>query len=261
MSNINKLLEVMKRLRDPESGCPWDLEQDFRSIYPYTIEEAYEVADAIDREDWDELRAELGDLLLQVVFHSQMAKEKGLFEFSDVVQSICDKMVRRHPHVFGDEQIGDARSQTIAWEAHKKAEREAGGGVSTSALEGIALALPALLQAQKIGKRASAVGFDWPDVGGVHDKIHEELAELNEAVENVDKKAVDEEFGDLLFAVVNLARHLNVNAEDALRSANAKFSRRFQALEKTVSQSGKRVENLNIDELEAHWSTVKLIES
>ncbi|MFW2403463.1 MAG: nucleoside triphosphate pyrophosphohydrolase [Gammaproteobacteria bacterium] len=253
--NINKLLEVMASLRDPDTGCPWDLEQDFSSIAPYTIEEAYEVADAIDRGDLDELRDELGDLLLQVVFHSRMAQEQRAFDFNDVAGAIADKMLRRHPHVFGDEEVADAQAQMHAWEEHKRREREAEG--DTRVLDGVSLGLPALLRAAKLGKRAAQVGFDWPEVDGVRDKVTEELAELEEAQAGEDQAAVAEEIGDLLFAVAQLARHLEVNPEEALRAANGKFVRRFEAIESGLRADRARWDEQSIDELERRWQAVK----
>ena len=208
----------MRDLRDPATGCPWDLEQDFSTIAPYTIEEAYEVADAIEREDFDELRSELGDLLFQVVFYAQMASEKGFFEFDDVVQGIADKLTRRHPHVFGDEEQREARGVRGRWEEIKEQERE--DHPDDSALAGVAKALPALKRALKLGKRAARVGFDWPDRKGVHLKIHEELDELEDAAATRDGERIEEEVGDLLFAVVNLARHLDIDPEKALTGAN-----------------------------------------
>ena len=245
----------MKALRDPESGCPWDLEQDFRSIYPYTIEEAYEVADAIDRQDWSELRNELGDLLLQVVFHAQMAGELGLFEFGDVVESISDKMTRRHPHVFDDQSVNTAAEQSQAWAEHKELERADAG--QTGVLSGVARNLPALMRAEKLGKRAAGVGFDWPDLQGVRAKVVEELAELDEATQQGSRDAMVDEMGDLLFAVANLARHLGIDPEDALRSGNDKFERRFQALEKYLDRQGEDWPDLTVDELEERWQRVK----
>jgi len=215
----------MDRLRDPDSGCPWDLEQDFSTIAPYTIEEAYEVADAIAREDMAALCDELGDLLFQVVFYARMASETGAFEFSDIVNAICDKLLRRHPHVFGSEAERAAGPAEGSWERIKAKER--GGSGEESVLAGVANSLPALKRAQKLGKRAAGVGFDWPDRRGVREKIAEELEELEEAVGTRDPAKVEEEFGDLLFAIVNLARHLDVDAEKALMGANRKFERRF----------------------------------
>jgi len=255
MDDINKLLGIMKALRDPRSGCPWDLEQDFRSIYPYTIEEAYEVADAIKREDWPGLQDELGDLLLQVVFHAQMADERGLFSFSDVVDSITDKLTRRHPHVFGDKSVSTATAQSDAWAAHKQAERQAAG--ETGVLGGVARALPALMRAEKLSRRAASVGFDWPDAGRVREKVDEELAELEEARVNGDQAGMTEELGDLLTAIATLARHLGVDPEDALRAGNDKFERRFQAMEKILAEGGEVWSELTLEDMEARWQQVK----
>ena len=255
MSGIDKLLEVMARLRDPESGCPWDLEQDFASIAPYTVEEAYEVADAIAREDFEGLRDELGDLLLQVVFHAQMGKEAGLFDFNDVAGTISDKMLRRHPHVFGTEEERAAGLEDGSWERIKAEERAA--KEDGSALAGIARALPALKRAQKLGKRASRVGFDWPDRRGVRDKIQEELDELEAAVGTRSKEAIDEEFGDLLFAVVNLARHLDVDPEKALTAANYKFERRFRDMEQAIAAASKDFDQQSLEALDQEWRAAK----
>jgi len=229
---IDELLRVMRKLRDPDGGCPWDLEQDFRSIAPYTIEEAYEVADAIEREALDELCGELGDLLLQVVFHAQMASECGLFDFDEVARGITDKMLRRHPHVFGDVDAADAAAVKSNWEQVKAHER----GVHASALDGVARALPALMRAQKLSSRAARVGFDWPSVADVEKKLEEELAELRACAPD-DAAGLHEELGDVLLSVVNLARHHGVDAEDALRDANAKFERRFRQVEQAVPMS------------------------
>ena len=255
MSDISELLEVMRRLRDPETGCPWDLEQDFSTIAPYTIEEAYEVADAIEREDWDELRSELGDLLFQVVFYVQMAREKGYFDIDDVSRGITEKLVRRHPHVFGDANERDLEGIRERWEDIKEAERAQHG--DESALAGVARALPALKRAQKLGKRASRVGFDWPDHKGVQDKIHEELDELASAAGSGDAGHIEEELGDLLFAVVNLARHLDVDPEKALTGANYKFERRFRLMENNIRESGSDMRELDIDLLEEYWQEAK----
>ena len=228
---IDDLLAIMARLRDPDRGCPWDREQDFRSIAPYTIEEAYEVADAIERADMGSLKDELGDLLLQVVFHARMAEEAGLFAFDDVVAAIADKMVRRHPHVFGDVEITSVAAQNEAWEAHKAAERHAQGGAA-SVVDGVALALPALLRAAKISRRAARIGFDWDGARAVIPKIAEEVAEVEAELDgNGSPAALEEEIGDLLFAVANFARKLDVEPETALRRATAKFERRFRQVE------------------------------
>ena len=255
MNDIEKLLEIMDRLRDPDSGCPWDLEQDFSTIAPYTIEEAYEVADAIAREDMPALRDELGDLLFQVVFYARMAKEAGAFEFGDVVGAICDKMLRRHPHVFGSDAERAAGPSEGSWERIKAAERS--DKDEEGALAGVAQSLPALKRAQKLGKRASGVGFDWPDRGGVRDKIAEELEELEEVVGTRDPARVEEEFGDLLFAIVNLARHLDVDAEKALMGANRKFERRFADMEKAILDSGRRFRDHNLESLDREWRAAK----
>jgi ATP diphosphatase len=245
---FERLAEVMRRLRDPDGGCPWDLEQDFATIAPYTIEEAYEVADAIERGDMAELREELGDLLLQVVYHSQMAAEAGTFDLAAVTAGIADKMVRRHPHVFGDVAVTSAAAQTAAWETLKAAEKPRAG-----ALDGVALGLPALMRAQKLQKRAARTGFDWPDADGPRAKITEELQEVADAGE--DERAG--EIGDLLFAVVNYARHLGVDAEAALRQANGKFERRFAAME---AAAGDRFAALDLDGKEALWGAAKAAE-
>ncbi len=255
MESIENLLEVMRRLRDAENGCPWDVEQDFSSIAPYTIEEAYEVADAIERGNMQDLRDELGDLLLQVVFHAQMAREAGHFDFNDVAGGISDKMIRRHPHVFGSDAERAAGVQDGSWEQIKEGERL--DDVDDSALAGIARALPALKRAEKLGKRAGRVGFDWPDRQGVRDKIHEELDELDEAVGSRNSASVEEEFGDLLFAVVNLARHLGIDPEKALTGANYKFERRFRDMEQAVTADGKRFRDFNVESLDRHWRAAK----
>lgn len=262
---IDDLLEIMARLRAPECGCPWDLEQTFATIAPYTIEEAYEVAEAIAKHDWSGLEDELGDLLFQVVFHARMAEESGYFTFADVIKAVCDKMVRRHPHVFGDRQIADARAQTDAWEAHKAAERAGKKASSTaSALDGVALALPALSRAIKLQARAARVGFDWPDSAPVVDKIIEELGELSIELtaaakdpKGHDAGRIGEEFGDLLFACANLARHLEIDPEAALRQASAKFERRFRRIEDLLDDQGKSVECVDLDEMEALWQQAK----
>jgi MazG family protein len=255
MSNIEKLLEVMESLRDPESGCPWDLEQDFATIAPFTVEEAYEVADAIAREDFEGLRDELGDLLFQVVFHAQMAEEAGFFDFEDVAGTISDKMLRRHPHVFGTDEERAAGAQAGSWERIKAEERAA--RQDDSALAGIARALPALKRSQKLGKRAGLVGFDWPNRRGVRDKIHEELEELEGAVGTRSRAAIEEEFGDLLFAVVNLARHLDVDPEKALTAANYKFERRFRDMEQAIAADNRDFEQQTLESLDREWRAAK----
>ena len=255
MSDIKKLLEVMRTLRDEANGCPWDVEQNFATIAPFTVEEAYEVADAIAREDMSALRDELGDLLFQVVFHAQMASEAGEFDFDDVVAAICEKMIRRHPHVFGSDAERAAGVKDGSWERIKTRERAA--ATDKSAMAGVANALPALKRAQKLGERASAVGFDWDDRDGVRDKIHEELEELEEAVGSRESSHIDEEFGDLVFAVVNLARHLNVDPEQALSGANRKFERRFRDMEQAITASGKQLEKQSLAQLEQEWRAAK----
>ena len=250
--DITPLAAIMARLRDPDGGCPWDLEQDFTSIAPYTIEEAYEVADAIERGDMDALKDELGDLLLQVVFHSQMAAEAEGFGLQDVIEGICDKMTRRHPHVFGDVDADDADTVTTNWESIKAAERS--NKADNSALAGVALALPALLRAQKIQKRAARTGFDWPDVSGARAKIFEEIEEVDAATSHEER--IDE-IGDLLFAVVNLARFHDVDAEAALKQANTKFERRFRGME---ALAGPAFTALSLDEKEEQWQAVKAAE-
>ena len=255
MSGIDKLLEVMASLRDPRDGCPWDQHQDFSSIAPYTVEEAYEVADAIARDDLSGLKNELGDLLFQVVFHARMAEEAGSFDFEDVASGISEKMIRRHPHVFGDEKQRKSGPVEGSWEEIKAAERAK--GEDSSALAGVALALPALKRAQKLGKRAGTVGFDWPDRQGVRAKIHEELDELEAAVGTRSTADIIEEFGDLLFAVVNLARHLDVDPEQALTSANRKFERRFRDMERAIGETGKPLREHTLESLDKAWRAAK----
>jgi ATP diphosphatase len=253
---LPRLIAIMARLRDPDSGCPWDIEQDFASIAPYTIEEAYEVADAIERGNWDELRGELGDLLLQSVFHAQIAQDKGLFDIADVANTISDKMVARHPHVFGEEnRHKTAEQQTRDWEAVKAAERAA--RKETGTLDGVALGLPALLRAVKLQKRAARVGFDWPETSQVLNKIQEEIEELHEAAESGDPAHIEEEFGDLLFVMANLARHMKLCPETALRRANAKFTRRFAYIEARLAEDGRRPEQSDLAEMDALWTAAK----
>jgi tetrapyrrole methylase family protein/MazG family protein/ATP diphosphatase len=251
---IDRLLAIMARLRDPDHGCPWDREQNFATIAPYTIEEAYEVADAIERQDMAALKDELGDLLFQVVFHARMAEEAGHFAFDDVAQAIADKMERRHPHVFGDAEIASVAAQNEAWEAHKAAERHA-SGAAASVLDGVALALPAMLRAAKISRRAARIGFDWPDADSVIDKIEEELDEIEDAIDDgAPPAALEEEIGDLLFATANLARKLDIEPETALRRATAKFERRFRRVETLAAERGV---GRNLDSLEALWQEIK----
>ena len=244
----------MARLRDPKTGCEWDREQTFATIAPYTIEEAYEVADAIERQDLDSLRDELGDLLLQVVFHSRMAEEAGHFSFQDVATAISDKLVKRHPHIFGD-QADDGERQTDRWEKLKAAERAAKG--ATSALDGVALSLPALMRSEKLQKRAARVGFDWPDVEGPTEKLHEELQELKEAQTDEERLM---EAGDVLFAAVNIVRSYGIAPEEALRASNAKFEVRFRMMEAMASRDGKEFSELPLDEQERYWLAAKASE-
>ncbi len=252
------VLDVMARLRDREHGCPWDVEQTFRTIAPYTIEEAYEVADAIERDDMPALKEELGDLLFQVAFHARMAEEQGAFDFADVAQALADKMIERHPHVFSE--AGDGRTaeqQTVAWET-LKAEKRAAKGV-TSLLDDVAMALPALQRAEKLTKRAARINFDWPSSNEVLEKLEEELAELKEAEASGDQEHIAEEMGDILFVMANLARKLKVDPEDALRRANAKFTRRFQYIETKLAESG-RTGPQPLDDMEALWLEAKRAE-
>ncbi|MEM6386342.1 MAG: nucleoside triphosphate pyrophosphohydrolase [Pseudomonadota bacterium] len=251
-----RLIAVMKRLRDPETGCPWDIEQTFASVAPYTIEEAYEVADAIEREAWDDLRGELGDLLLQVIYHGQIANEAGHFETEDVARQVTAKMISRHPHVFGPESNAkSAEQQTRDWEAAKAAERSGKG--ETRTLDGVALGLPALLRAAKLQKRLARVGFDWGATGPVLDKIAEEVGELKQARDTGDNDALEDEFGDVLFALVNLARHWNVDPEAALRRTNAKVERRFAAVEDRLAAAGTNPSDATLDEMDRLWTAVK----
>lgn len=251
-----RLIGIMAALRDPETGCPWDIEQDFASIAPYTIEEAHEVADAIPREAWDELPGELGDLLLQVVFHAQMADEAGMFGFADVARAISDKLVARHPHVFGTESRDKSAAQQVKdWEAIKATERAA--KAEKGVLDGVALGLPALTRAIKLQNRAARVGFDWPSADEVLDKLAEETAELRAATDPAHRA---EEFGDLLFVMANLARHLDIDPEAALRDANAKFTRRFAAIEAALAADGRRPEDSTLAEMDALWDAAKAAE-
>ena len=247
---IARLSDIMAKLRDAENGCPWDVEQDFASIAPYTIEEAYEVADAIERDDMADLKDELGDLLLQVVFHSQMASEARHFTLQQVIDGICDKMIRRHPHVFGDGDADDASDVVRNWEQIKAAER-AGKSEDSSALAGVALALPALLRAQKIQKRAARTGFDWPDISGAQAKLDEEIVELQQA--DTDHHRL-EEMGDLLFAAVNIARHHDIDAEAALKAGTAKFERRFRSMER---RAGDEFAGMSLEQKEEQWQIAK----
>ncbi len=257
-SKISGLLQVMAKLRNPDGGCPWDLEQDFRSIAPYTIEEAYEVADAIERGDMAGLKDELGDLLFQAVFHAQMASEAGLFNFDDVVDAITDKMTRRHPHVFGGDNVRTAEEQTLAWEEQKAEERAAKG--DTSILSDVPVGLPGLTRSVKLQKRAARVGFDWTNAKDVLNKIVEEAAELTEAIEHKDQNAIEDEFGDLLFVIANLSRHLKVDPEASLRRASEKFTRRFRHIETSLKDQGRDINAASLDEMEALWREAKSLE-
>ena len=256
---MEELLEIMARLRDRESGCPWDREQTFASIAPYTIEEAYEVADAINRDDMEDLQDELGDLLFQVVFYSQMAREAGYFDFQDVVESISTKMLRRHPHVFGGAPAGDSEELGREWERHKAEERRAKYQDDTrSLMDGVARALPALARAGKLQKRAAKVGFDWPHISGVIEKVHEELGEVLQEMEADSRsERTQEEIGDLLFACANLARHVGVDAESVLRESNEKFERRFRTLEAMLSAQGTNAAEASLEEMDALWERIK----
>lgn len=264
--DIRELLTIMARLRDPQRGCPWDVQQTFATIAPYTIEEAYEVADAIDRNDMSDLKDELGDLLLQVVFHARMAEEAGAFDFFDVVQAICAKMTRRHPHVFGDADRTDTEALREAWNAQKQAERAAQGETDPSALAGIARGLPEWQRAVKLQQKAARVGFDWPDYRPVIEKLHEEIEEARYEFETLaaqpDDAAVQarllEEIGDLLFVAANLARHARVDVGGALRHANAKFERRFRAMEALAQTQGAEINEMPLSVQEELWDAVKL---
>ena len=257
MRPIDRLLEIMAALRHPETGCPWDLEQTFATIAPYTIEEAYEVADAIDRRDMDDLRGELGDLLFQVVFHARMAEEQNLFGFDDVAQAIIDKMISRHPHVFGDARIADAAAQTVAWETHKAKERAA---AKAGVLDGIAVTLPPTLRALKLQNRAARVGFDWPDVGPILDKLAEEVAEIKDEMTDMNPDRLEDEMGDILFVCVNLARKLGVDPDRALKGANAKFERRFAHIERSLAAMGRTPSDSTLDEMDGLWDEAKALE-
>ncbi len=259
-AEIERLLAIMAALRTPVTGCPWDLAQDFSTIAPYTIEEAYEVADAIARGSREELRSELGDLLLQVVFHARMAQEEGSFAFADVVRTLNDKMVRRHPHVFAEAAIADAAAQTESWETIKAAERAARLAADPSVLADVPLALPALMRAEKLTKRAARIGFDWPDVTQVFDKLDEEVAETRAALASGDADAVEDEVGDMLFVLANLARKAGVDPETALRRANGKFERRFRAVEALLAARGRSPGEADLEEMEALWGEVKRAE-
>ncbi len=266
MENINQLLEIMQQLRDPESGCPWDKKQNYQSLLPYTIEEVYEVVDAIERNDFEDLKDELGDLLFQIVFYTQLAKEDKRFNFDDVVQNVCDKMLRRHPHVFDNKKYENEESLHLAWEQQKHQERQTkleqaklkqskSKQGEASLLDNIPKVLPELKRSQKMQKRAAKQGFDWPDVEQVWDKLKEESLEVQEAVESGDTQHIEEEIGDLLFVCVNLARHYKVDADNALRTANNKFDKRFRDVEAMASH---RIADFSLEELEVFWQKAKL---
>ena len=267
MSDISRLLNIMATLRHPEKGCPWDRQQDFASVAPFTIEEAYEVADAIERNDLPALREELGDLLFQVVFHARMAEERQTFAFDDVVHGICDKMESRHPHVFGEERIATAEQQTVAWEEHKRRERiakrsDVKNQSPVSVLDNVPLALPALTRAAKLGRRAAGVGFEWPDVQGALDKADEELQELRAAI--ADKSTltdIEDELGDVLFCMVNICRYLKVDPEGALRKTNRKFERRFRFVEQRLRAQGREPQQASLAEMDAYWDEAKRLEN
>jgi len=272
MSGIQRLLDIMARLRDPQRGCPWDLQQSFKTIAPYTVEEAYEVADAIEREDLPSLRDELGDLLFQVVFHSQMAKEQGAFDFDAVANAICDKMERRHPHVFGDASVADAEAQTVAWEEQKRRERaqKRTAREQVSVLDDVPVALPALTRANKLGKRAAQVGFEWSDVHGAIEKLDEEIAEFKAEVRSNACLQADTttegqrqherlaaELGDVLFCVVNVCRYLKIDPEQALKLTNASFERRFRYVERGLAREGKTPQEATLAEMDELWDEGK----
>ncbi|MGE0113511.1 MAG: nucleoside triphosphate pyrophosphohydrolase [Steroidobacteraceae bacterium] len=264
--DMQRLIDLMATLRHPDRGCPWDKEQTFASIAPYTLEEAYEVADAIERADAPALKEELGDLLFQVVFHARMAEEQGSFAFGDVVQGICDKMENRHPHVFGTERIATAEQQTVAWEAHKKRERavkQATGqtAMQPSVLDNVPVSLPALTRAAKLGKRAATVGFEWPDVQGALDKAEEELHEARAAIAaGISQTDIEDELGDLLFCLVNICRHMKVDPETALRKTNLKFERRFRHVETRLREQGRELTEATLAEMDGYWDEAKRIE-
>ena len=256
---LARLIAIMARLRDSDGGCPWDLEQSFATIAPYTVEEAYEVADAIERGDLADLKEELGDLLLQVVYHAQMAREQKAFDFNDVAEAICDKMIRRHPHVFGEASHRDAAEQTVAWEAIK-AEERARKAKKAGVLDGVPAGLPGLTRAVKLTARAARVGFDWPSTNEVLDKLREELAELEVEIDAGDRAKAREELGDLLFVCANLARKLDVEPEDALRAANAKFARRFAFIEAALAKTGRAPDQSDLAEMDGLWDEAKRVE-
>lgn len=257
MDNMKKLLDIMITLRDPKDGCAWDVEQTFETIAPYTIEEAYEVAEAVENNDMDGLKDELGDLLFQTVFHARMAEEAGHFNFADVVDAISNKMIRRHPHVFADESHRDAEQQTVAWEEQKAQERA--GKQQTSILDGVTVGLPALTRAVKLQKRAARVGFDWPETSQVIDKLNEEMVELSEELikNKHDEEKIEEEFGDMMFVYANLARHLKIDPEKALRRASTKFTNRFNKIEQYIDNENKSFDQYSLEELDIYWERAK----
>ena len=256
-ANIDRLIDIMAQLRNPDGGCPWDLEQDFSTIAPYTIEEAYEVADAIDRGDLDDLKDELGDLLLQVVFHARMAEEQDKFAFDDVAGAIADKMIRRHPHVFGDHDANSPEAVRLSWEDTKARER-AEKGLEASALDGVAANLPNLTRAEKLTKRAARVGFDWTEARDIFAKIEEEIGELRHEMDmQAPMDRLEDELGDLLFCMANMARHLKIDPELALRKANNKFSRRFKEMERHHKENNQKLEDQSLDQLEVAWQAAK----
>ena len=259
MYSIDDLLAIMKRLRDPVDGCPWDLEQSFRTIVPHTLEEAYEVADAIERGNPGDLCDELGDLLFQVVFYARLGEEGGVFDFEHIVDGICNKLIRRHPHVFADERIDNAEQQSRAWERHKQAERrQKSAGQAGSQLDDVSLALPALTRAQKLQKRAAAIGFDWNETEAVMDKVREEIAEVEAELQaGCGKARLQDEIGDLLFVCVNLARHAGLDAEASLRQGNHKFERRFRYIEQSLLAQGQALEGATLAQMDALWDAAK----
>jgi MazG family protein len=261
MKEISRLLDIMTQLRDPKAGCPWDLEQDFKSLIPFTLEEAYEVAEAAEEGDPDDLREELGDLLLQVVFHGQIGKEAGLFDFESIAKGISDKLIRRHPHVFEGIQFETPEERQLFWEESKIAERQEKGKAGRESLLGvIPQELPALMRAQKLQKRAARHGFDWPDLGPVFEKLHEEIDELKEAITRGDQTHIQEELGDVLFVMANIARHLEIDAEASLRGGNHKFTRRFHHIESRVKEQGLHMSDLPLEALDAFWDEAKALE-
>ena len=262
MESIEQLIEIMQSLRDPDNGCPWDLEQNFQSLIPYTIEEAYEVADAIEQNNLEDIKGELGDLLFQIVFYSQLAKEQNAFDFNDVAQAISEKLIRRHPHVFSDVKIKSSKEQTTEWEKIKQQEREKKSiknASELSILDDVSRTLPSLMRSEKLQKRAATEGFDWPDISGVLIKVHEELGEVQQelASQTQDKEKIEEEIGDLFFSCINLSRHAGLDAEQCVRKANLKFERRFRELEKIANKKGLQINEIKIDGLEKLWQEVK----